>query len=185
MACTINAVKNAEGKIGVIALSIKNSCGTPQPSKAIQYTTAKAGDLKLSISDDLLIGEINKLKEASPTLIIDSGKRFQLIERFGGALTDAADETFYKLPQDKQSEILNAHFDTEQRLGYSLCISHIHSSDFSGKSYSYSEIVGNSKVVHLSVSHHETNRFPFFKEVLKKANYEMKLFAPREVCLCG
>ena len=55
----------------------------------------------------------------------------------GGALTDAAAETFYKLPADKQQEILTAYFDPQKGIGYSLGRTSIHSCDFSSESYTY------------------------------------------------
>ena len=49
--------------------------------------------------------------EAFPTVMVDPKKAFQTIEGIGGALTDAAAETFAKLPKERQREVLEAYFD--------------------------------------------------------------------------
>ena len=145
--------------------------------KAIQYTTAKEGDLRFSKSDGLLVGDFNQPEEHFSTLILDAKKRFQIIEGFGGALTDAAAETFYKLPKNKQSEILEAYFDREKGIGYSLCRTHIHSCDFSSESYSYAEVGGDTALDNFSIEHDNQYKIPFIKEALAKSGNEMKLFA--------
>ena len=54
------------------------------------------------------------------------------------ALTDASAETFYKLPKDKQQELLIAYFDKEKGIGYTLARTHIQSCDFlQSETYSY------------------------------------------------
>jgi len=58
--------------------------------------------------------------EAFPTVIVDPMKAFQEIVGFGGALTDAAAETFAKLPKERQRELLDAYFDPVKGIGYSL-----------------------------------------------------------------
>ena len=77
------------------------------------YTTAKNENQKLAKSTGFLIGEFNQPDEHFPTLIIDAKRRFQTIEGFGGALTDAAAESAVKrirTPQDKAK--------AAQKLGY-------------------------------------------------------------------
>ena len=46
--------------------------------------------------------------------MVDPTKTFQAIEGFGGALTDAAAETFAKLPKERQRELLTAYFDPRE-----------------------------------------------------------------------
>ena len=43
------------------------------------------------------------------------GKRFQTIEGFGGAFTEAAADTFYKMSPEIRAEILKAYFDPVRR----------------------------------------------------------------------
>jgi len=141
------------------------------------YTTAKNKKQKLAKSTDFLIGEFNQPDEHFPTLIIDAKRRFQKIEGFGGALTDAAAETFYKLPVKKQDELITAYFDKENGIGYSLGRTHIHSCDFSSESYSYAKIKGDKNLEHFSIARDRKYKIPFIKNVLKKASSEMQLLA--------
>jgi len=55
---------------------------------------------------------------------VDPKKAFQTIEGFGEALTDAAAETFAKLPKESQRELLDAYFDPAKGIGYSLARTH-------------------------------------------------------------
>ena len=57
----------------------------------------------------------------------------------GGAITDASAEIFAKLSKEKQTEFLNAYYDKNEGIGYSLLRTTIQSSDFSSGSYSYIE----------------------------------------------
>ena len=176
-ACSSTPRQDDKKGIGEVSQPQRISHNKITLDKAIQYTTAKENGSRLSKSDDLLIGKFNQLDEHFPTLIIDASKRFQTIEGFGGALTDAAAETFYKLPKEKQSEIITAYFDREKGIGYSLCRTHINSCDFSSESYAYAEVSGDLKLENFSVAHDENRKIPFIKQALEKSGNEMKLFA--------
>jgi len=142
-----------------------------------QYTTSRDTNLKLSEQNDFLIGNFPQPEEHFPTLILDPAKRFQTIEGFGGALTDAAAETFYKLPKEKQAELIKAYFDKDEGIGYSLCRTHIHSCDFSSESYAYSEVPGDTDLSYFSIGHDLNYKIPFIQKAIKKTGNQLKLFA--------
>jgi glucosylceramidase len=77
--------------------------------------------------------------ETQICVFVDPTKKSQTILGIGGALTDASAETFAKLPSAKQREILDAYFDPNKGIGYTLGRTHIHSCDFSSASYTYVE----------------------------------------------
>ncbi|UCE05403.1 MAG: glycosyl hydrolase, partial [bacterium] len=106
-------------------------------SKAQLFVTSKDSDDRLAKKELLSFSELRQPFESDPTIIIDANKTFQTIEGFGGALTDASAETFYKLPVEKQQEFLTACFDPVMGNGYNLCRTNIHSCDFSSSSYTY------------------------------------------------
>jgi len=83
-------------------------------------------------------------------------------------LTDASAETFYKLPADKQQEILRAYFDPQNGIGYSLGRTHINSCDFSSESYTY-VTNGDKELASFDISHDLKYRIPFIKEALATA----------------
>ena len=62
---------------------------------------------------------------------------FQTFLGIGGALTDASAETFSKMPKEKQTELLQAYYDTKKGIGYTLARTNINSCDFSSGSYTY------------------------------------------------
>ena len=68
---------------------------------------------------------------AIPSVLVDSAGRFQALEGFGGAFTEAAASTFSKMNSEAQSAILRAYFDPLDGIGYTLCRTHINSCDFS------------------------------------------------------
>jgi len=69
------------------------------------------------------------------TITIDSRKRFQKMEGFGGAFTEAAAVTLQKLSPEKQAEVMKAYFDLNTGLGYSMGRTHINSCDFALGNY--------------------------------------------------
>ena len=71
--------------------------------------TAKETDDRLTPKADLtwLPGRL----DASHSVSVDASQSFQTIEGFGGAFTESAAVTFYKLPAEKQAEVLQAYFD--------------------------------------------------------------------------
>jgi len=144
---------------------------------ALQFTTAENRNKPFELSENLLIADFNQPEEHFPTIILDAQKRFQTIEGFGGALTDASAETFYKLPVKAQNEILEAYFDKEKGIGYNLCRTTIHSCDFSSESYAYAEVEDDKSLSHFSIQHDQKYRIPFIKAVIQKAGNEFRLFA--------
>ena len=107
-------------------------------------------------------------EEHAAVIMIDAGKTFQEFVGIGGALTDAAAETFYKLPADKQSEFITSLYDSVKGIGYSLGRTHINSCDFSSESYTY-VAEGDSLLKSFNISHDLKFRIPLIKEALKLA----------------
>lgn len=141
------------------------------------YVTAKATNERISKEGPLVFESLGQPDEHTPTIILDKDKTFQSIIGFGGALTDASAETFYRLPVGKQSEILTAFFDKEKGNGFSLCRTTIHSCDFSSGSYTYAEIPGDKALKHFSIAPDMKFRVPFIKAAFDKAGSDLKLFA--------
>lgn len=139
--------------------------------------TAKDSNQFLTELKSVSFSELTQPDESFPTLMIDAGKRFQTIEGFGGAITDAAAETFYKLPKDKQNEIITAYFDTEKGIGYTMARTHINSCDFSSKSYAYSEVENDVNLEHFSIDVDRQYRIPMIKLAQEKAANGLKMLA--------
>ncbi|HWD92012.1 MAG TPA: glycoside hydrolase family 30 protein [Verrucomicrobiae bacterium] len=163
--------KHIHSKI-LIALAIASfstAYAAEQSGASIKvYITAKDTGQKLSRAADLSFVAMPQPGEKQETIFVDASKTYQTVLGVGGALTDAAAETFYKLPKDKQQEILQAYFDPEKGIGYSLGRTHIHSCDFSSESYTYVKN-GDTSLNSFDISHDLKYRIPFIKEILATA----------------
>jgi glucosylceramidase len=132
------------------------------------YVTAKDTGQQLAKTGELHFVDFSQPGEKQQTVFVDPAKTFQTVVGIGGALTDAAAETFYKLPTDAQREILTAYFDPQKGIGYSLGRTHINSCDFSSESYTY-VTNGDVMLASFNISHDLKYRIPFIREVLATA----------------
>src|SRR5262249_48103462 len=114
--------------------------------------------------------------ETQVCVFVDPTRTFQTHLGIGGALTDAAAETFAKLPKEKQQELLDAYFDVKNGIGYSLARTNIHSCDFSSGSYTY-VAEGDKELKSFSVDHDKQFRIPFIKQAMATAGGKLTLFA--------
>src|SRR5688500_14090677 len=102
------------------------------------YTTADTANYRLSLTDSSLqFKDFGQPKETEVCVFVDPTKTFQTFLGIGGAITDASAETFAKLPKEKQQEIMQAYYDPQKGIGYTLARTNIHSCDFSSGSYTY------------------------------------------------
>jgi glucosylceramidase len=133
------------------------------------YVTAKDTGQRLAKAGETELTNSLPLTEAEQFIFVDPSKTFQTILGVGGALTDNSAETFYKLPEDKQQEILKAYFDPQAGIGYTLGRTHINSCDFpSQSSYTYVKD-GDEELKSFNISHDLKYRIPFIKAVLAVA----------------
>ena len=96
---------------------------------------------------------------------VDSGKLFQQVFGFGGAITDATAEVFARLKPEAQRAFLTAYFDPRQGLGYNVVRTTIHSSDFSNGSYTYVRD-GDRALDSFSIEHDMRYRVPLLRQAL-------------------
>src|SRR6266566_3901547 len=76
--------------------------------RAIVYTTAESTSFRLTTT------------EGKVYVFVDPRKTFQAMIGIGGALTDAAAETFAKLPAARQDEVITAYYSSNRGIGYTL-----------------------------------------------------------------
>lgn len=137
--------------------------------------TAKDTGDKLTLKDDLLLS-LDPF-QAPHTVNVDASQRFQTIEGFGGAFTEAAAVTLYKLPAEKQAEVLHAYFDPTAGHGYTLCRTHINSCDFSSGNYAYDEVAGDHELQHFSIDCDRRALIPMIHDAFRAAGGPIKLLA--------
>jgi glucosylceramidase len=141
------------------------------------YVTAKDTGERLSRRPAVSFVPMPQPDEHSAAIMVDPSRAFQTIEGIGGALTDAAAETYAKLPAQAQRELLRAYYDPASGIGYSLGRTPIHSCDFSSASYTYDDDAGDETLEQFSIAHDLVYRVPFIKAAMAAAGGTLKLFA--------
>src|SRR5258708_7738483 len=140
------------------------------------YTTADNSNHRLAATDTVAFKPMGQPLETQICVFVDPARRFQTMLGIGGALTDAAAETFANLPAAKQQEILKAYFDVKNGIGYTLGRANIHSCDFSSGSYTYVK-EGDKELRSFSVNHDKQFRIPFIKQAQAAAGGKLNIFA--------
>jgi glucosylceramidase len=166
---------------GVILVLLSKSSlvaaqGLKGNKKIIVYTTADTNNYRLSLTDTLYFKEKGQPFETEIVVFVDPSKTFQTFFGIGGALTDASAETFYKLPKDKQQEILKAYFDKDKGIGYTIGRTNINSCDFSSDMYTYVQD-GDKELKTFNIEHDRKFKIPFIKEVMAAAGGKLNLYA--------
>ena len=144
--------------------------------KSQVYTTAHSTNLKLTITDSVEFKAFKQPLEVDASIVVDPSNEFQTFLGIGGALTDAAAETFYKLSESNQNKFLEAYYNQEQGIGYSLGRTIIHSCDFSTESYTYVE-EGDSELKTFNIEHDKKYRLPFTKRAIEAAGGKLTMYA--------
>ena len=137
--------------------------------------TAKDAKSLLAKSQQILFTPHPQPFEHIPCVFVDTTKTFQTFIGIGAALTDAAAETFAKLPMDKQDEFLTRCFDKERGIGYSIARTNMNSCDFSSASYTYVED-NDTELKTFSIAQDENFKIPFIKKAMEAAGGDLKLF---------
>jgi glucosylceramidase len=144
--------------------------------KILVYTTAYSTDYRLSLTDSAVFNEMGQPLETQVCVFVDPEKSFQTFFGIGGAMTDAAAETFYKMPKDKQQELMTAYFDNKKGIGYTVARTNINSCDFSSDMYTY-VAEGDKDLKTFNIQHDKKYKIPFIKEAINASAGKLRLFA--------
>jgi glucosylceramidase len=141
------------------------------------FTTADSTNQRLSAAATAIeFKEMGQPLETQICVFVDPDKTFQTFLGIGGALTDAAAETYAKLPPAKQQEFLKAYFDKKEGIGYTIGRTNIASCDFSSSSYMY--VQDNDKDLKtFDIAPDRKFKIPFIKAATKAAGGKLNLFA--------
>ncbi|MEL1256185.1 glycoside hydrolase family 30 protein [Flavobacterium sp. DGU38] len=143
--------------------------------KITVYTTAEKTNLKLTPTDNLVFSASKQPLEIETSIFVEPAKKFQNFIGIGGAITDASAEIFAKLSREKQTEFLNAYYDKQKGIGYSLLRTTIQSSDFSSESYSYIK-EGDKELKTFSIDHDRQFRIPLIKKAIQTAGGKLTTY---------
>ena len=143
--------------------------------KATVYTTARDTSLRLSPTGEVQFKDFGQPFETQVCVFVDPSVTFQTMVGIGGALTDASAETYAKLPEAAQKELMTAYYDGKKGIGYNFARTNIASCDFSSGTYNYVE-PNDSLLKTFSVAHDEQFRIPFIKKAIEAAGGKLPLF---------
>jgi glucosylceramidase len=149
-----------------ILCSITDSFG--QQRAIFSYTTAKNTALRLSATGTLHFTTFPQPKESEVCVFIDSAHTFQTFIGIGGAFTDAAAETFAKLPKESQQQFIQAYFDPKKGIGYTLGRTNMNSCDFSSSSYDY-VTANDSALKSFNIAQDLRYKIPLIKQAMAAA----------------
>jgi glucosylceramidase len=144
------------------------------PSNIQVYRTAKHSADRLTRKKSLSFGTQGF---DAPFVRVDAHRRFQTIQGFGGAFTEAAAYTYFKMSPEVRSEIMKAYFDPVDGNGYTLCRTHINSCDFSLGNYAYAEVPGDTELQHFSIEHDRAQLIPMIREAGIRAGQPIQLLS--------
>jgi glucosylceramidase len=168
LAVSVYAMAQQKNNVKAVYFSTKGKVVTV-------YTTAENSDLRLTKTNDLKFSNSKQPLETETSIFVEPTKKFQTFMGIGGAITDASAEVFAKLSKAKQQELLNAYYNKETGIGYSLLRTTIHSSDFSSGSYTYIK-EGDAALKTFNIDHDRQYRIPMLKEAIKTAGGKLLLY---------
>lgn len=106
--------------------------------------------------------------ETDISVFVDTGKQFQAIFGFGGAVTDATADLYARLKPAAKKAFITACFDPRLGLGYTIMRTTINSSDFGTDTYTYVR-EGDKSLASFDIGHDLKNRIPLLREGLAVA----------------
>ncbi len=110
-----------------------------------------------------------------PTVFVNPQRRFQTIEGFGGAFTEAAAVTWLALGESERHRVLRDYFDPVHGHGYTLCRVHMNSCDFALGNYAHAEMPGDVELTSFNIDRDRKALLPFIKAAQKVAVQPLKL----------
>ena len=110
-----------------------------------------------------------------PHLLVDTGRRFQTIEGFGGAFTEAAATVWHGLGPAAREQLLREYFDPQAGHGYSLCRVHMNSCDFALGNYAHVETPDDFALQSFSIERDRQSLLPFIQAAQRVARTPIKL----------
>ncbi len=108
-------------------------------------------------------------------LWVDTGRRFQRIEGFGGAFTEAAATTWQRLSPAQQQAFLRDCFCPRQGHGYTLCRVHMNSCDFSLGHYAHASEPGDAALQSFSIARDREALLPMIRAAQQVAGRPLRL----------
>jgi len=139
------------------------------------WTSARDGELRLAPTappQPAAEGD-----DGLPRLWVDRSRRFQVVEGFGGAFTEAAAVTWLALPAAQREALLQAYFspDPAHGHGYTWCRVHMNSCDFALGNYAHASVAGDFELAHFEIERDRAALLPFIRAAQQAAGRPLRL----------
>ena len=140
------------------------------------FLTEQGSDRRLAPAGTLQFEPLPQPSEKQQCVFVDPSHAFETLLGIGGAITDAAAETFDKLPPAQRAELLRAYYDPVNGIGYSLARTHINSCDFSSASYTY-VAEGDRELKTFDIAPDRQHRIPLLRAAREAAGGQLTTYA--------
>lgn len=143
-------------------------------SKPLAHWVLTSRDGGAALSDQ---GSLPAASDADdlPRVWVNTQRRFQVLEGFGGAFTEAAAHTWQQLGAAQRAALLHDCFDPVRGHGYTLCRVHMNSCDFSLGNYAHVDTPGDTALTSFSIARDEQALLPFIQAAQQAAGRPIKL----------
>lgn len=150
---------------------------TSNPAALRHILSARDGRARLAeqVPLPLISAASNPATAGLPQLMVNTERRFQAMEGFGAAFTEAAAVTWQALPPGQREVFLHDCFAQQDGHGYSLCRVHMNSCDFALGNYAHAAVPGDVALAHFSIDRDRKALLPFIKAAQKVAVRPIKL----------
>lgn len=144
------------------------ACQNPQSGYNLEIWESNAqGDRLKSVSPSA--------ERPSLTIKLNPEEKLQVIEGFGGAITESSAHLLSKLPEAQRKAVLAAYF-SDTAAAYNIVRLHINSCDFSLSSYDYVE-EGDTLLSSFDIAPDRDDIIPVAQEALALADGDLRFFA--------
>lgn len=123
-----------------------------------------------------MITFVNQPVDSEHIVSLNPDQTFQQWMGFGGAFTEAAAYSLAKISPQLREEVLDAYFDKDVGLGYTLGRTHIHSCDFALENYTYVD-EGDKDLASFSIEREWKYVIPLIQDAMTVANEPLTILA--------
>lgn len=149
-----------------------------QSNQLLCYTSTQAGErMQYSAIDFSVKNESNQstileyteleyieYTENNLVLTVNSNQKYQEIQGFGGAMTDAAALNIRKLSNGTQSKLLESYYGSTG-IGYTFARIPIAGTDFSTRPYTYDDVAGDITLSHFKLVEEDDYKIEYLHDI--------------------
>jgi len=114
-------------------------------------------------------------KTPAHEVFVDLSAPMQVIEGFGGAITEATASTFYEMPAPMRERVIRALFDPVRGNAFTLCRTHINSCDFALGNYATADKPDDTSLSSFTLERERKWILPFLKHASRVAGRRLDL----------